>query len=169
MAGKVNSHPGQSSLGVRCTHYTTTSDQARRTFGRCFLFVGLVIRIPDRRVIRHEELAGRLLAKALLAIPCHVVQRHEGAVGQNHVVQQARTHDHIVGLFNHVWQGPVGGRLGWITVAGKCVVAADCVIGGWGVYSLLDITTIEVVVGSIAFGRVPKFVIGEGTKVFGKC
>jgi hypothetical protein len=56
------------------------------------------------RVVRHEELAGGFILEALLAVPRHVLDRQQRAVGQQDVVEVAVGQDGALAALDHARQ-----------------------------------------------------------------
>lgn len=85
MAGEVDGDPGEAALGVRDAHVAGAGLQADGGGGDG-LVLSLIDDLVDPRVVGHEELLRRRRREPLLAVPRHVVQRHQRAVRQQEVV-----------------------------------------------------------------------------------
>lgn len=87
----------QATLGMRSTKVPTTSHETDAhgrdiTLIQCFLQ-----RIPNGRVIRHEELVRkRITLETLCAVPGHVVKCCEGPVCENEEVEVAVADEDVV-------------------------------------------------------------------------
>ena len=148
MPRKINRHPGQSSLSMRCTQETTSTNKANRSRGNG-LILCLLNHHSNAGIVWDEELPGRLRCKPLSSIERHIVQRHQRAVRQEQVVKHATPNNHIVRLLDHARQWTEGGRLRQITHWEKSLIPTNCIIRRRSVDSLLDITSVEVVVWSL--------------------
>lgn len=115
MAGEVDGDPGKAALGVRDAHVAGAGLQADGGGGDG-LVLGLVDDLVDPGVVGHEELLRRRRREPLLAVPCHVVQRHESAVRQEEIVQKPAADDHVVGPLDHRRECGVAGWLREVAV-----------------------------------------------------
>ena len=139
-------------------HDAATGGKSDIVLGDGALRVRLGVRVSDSRVVGHEEVVGGFRAKALLAVPGHVVDGHERTVCQQQEVEQAAADDDIVSRFDHAGQGGVGRRLGHVVSEAERVVTADCVVDRAGVQGCLYGAVVEVVVGAGALGGEAEFV-----------
>ena len=93
-------------------------------------------------VVWDEEVVLGIAAEALCAVPCHVLDGHEGSVGKQDEVEHAVADDGAVVLFDHTGKNAESGRQRGIVV--KHAVAALFPFLDWSVDGLLDFGTVEV-------------------------
>ena len=107
VAGEIDCYPCESALRVCYAHDAAAS---HKTDGGCGdrLVFGLVDDEADGGVVGHEEGGGGLFGEALLAVPGHIVEGHECAVGEEEEVEEARADDDVVGALDDGGEGGVG-------------------------------------------------------------
>lgn len=148
VAGEGDRHPGQTPLRVRGAQDAAAADQADRGRGDG-LVLGLVNDEADGRAVRDKERVARCLGEALRTVEGHVVQRHERAVGKEEVVEAPTAHNDVVGAFDDRREHRPARGWGFVSLGEQRVVAADRVVGRRCVDGLLDIASVEIVVGTL--------------------
>jgi hypothetical protein len=148
VTSKIDSSPSQSSLGVPVALVSRASGvDLRRSVGNSC--VGDIENIAKTLVVRHEEvllLGGRGL-EALEAVPGHVLDGDEGAVGEEEEVEETMADDGVVGTFDDGWERSQRRWNGLITPREEVfTTTADEVVGRRSVNNFLDIRSVEVVV-----------------------
>ena len=145
MARLVRLGPQEASLVVLDAH---DSLRAIETFGAVLVENGLVLQVRDLDV----DGRARLLLEAELAVPGHVLDGQEGAVGDEDHVVVARCDQEAVGSFDHLGDDVLD-RHGAVVRAQDALVAADHpVYIERGVHGLFDVRAVEIRLG--AFGGV---------------
>jgi hypothetical protein len=124
-------------------------------------------------VVRRVERAAGVLLESLKAVPCHVLDGEEGAVGGEEHVQIAGADDGVVCVFDYALEDAVLGRArGSVAgVAGSVAVAEDVGIGALlpvgahdGVERFLHVGAVEVDLGAwwLVVSRVDYAELREG-------
>lgn len=129
----------QATFRVRSTVIPTASHETNAHGRDVTLSQRFVQRIPNGRVIRHEELVRkRVSLEALCAVPGHVVKRCEGPVCQDEEVQVAVADEDVVCALDDAGEDGKGRGKGAFQAEGW--VAADGVVDvGFDVEGFLDV------------------------------
>lgn len=104
MSGHIHRHPGQTSLRMRHAHIPSTGLETHGRGGDGLVF-RLVDDLVDQWVVWNKEEIAWCLGETLCAVPGHIIQCHEGAVGQEEIVEQTAADDDVVGAFDDGWEG----------------------------------------------------------------
>lgn len=104
------------------------------------------------RMVRRVELFPRVRLEPLHAVPRHVLQRHQGAVGRQQEIQVPDPDDGVIRRFDHALQhavlrgaqGLVAGRGSGVAVAEDVGVGALHPVCRRGVDGRLDVAAVEV-------------------------
>lgn len=113
-------------------------------------------------MVRHEEVgAGRgPRLESLLAIPCHVLDRGQGAVDHQDKVHDAVAYNNVIRSLDDAGQNPVRAWRGPIVESpivgekAKRGISTDMVFNIWSVDSFLHVGTVEIIVWAYAQARV---------------
>lgn len=134
MSGSVNTAKGQPTLSVGCSQNTCA------TVPRVFIH-------EHTGSVGHDKRLGGWLLEALSAVPGHVLDSRQGTVHDEQVVVPSMSNDDIVGGFDDLGQRAqcTGHR---VVTLGEGVSSADRVVGWRGVDGLLDVRSVEVVIGT---------------------
>lgn len=125
------SHPRKAALRVRRTHHARGSKGAQ-------IFLAM---------IRDEELGRRLRLKPQGAVPRHVLDHEEGAIGDEDHIEETVTNDDVVGAFDDAREdGDARWRRG---VRVQDAVGAFLPFLDRGVDRLLDVGAVEVDLGAV--------------------
>ena len=155
MAGQVNGGEGQAALGVGAALESGTSSvelgrEVRRSAVRQRLDGVQAL------VVWHVEVvdgAGGGL-EALRAVPRHVLDREQRAVGEEKEIQQAVADDGVVGALDDGGEGSQSGRHGLISIGEEVGTSGAHEVVGWRHVELgLDIAPVKVVVRACGEGR----------------
>ena len=154
MPREIHRHERKPSFRVPCPHQPRASIIGERNERRIAL-VHVIGVLAQLRVVGHVEIlcTARLGLEALLAVPGHVLNRDERAVGEEEEVEQAVAHEHVVGAVDHGGEGAEPRGDGLVAVREEIgATAADGVVGGRGVYHFLDVGAVEVVIRAAGEG-----------------
>ena len=135
MPAETDLYERQAALGVRRAEDAGTGQRARVVL----------------RVVRDEELVRRLAREALGAVPRHVLDHEQGAVGDEDVIEGTVADDGLVEPLDHAGED---GEPAWGRGVGP-VPREDVVVGAlhpfsdWRVDGLLHVRAVEVDGGSV--------------------
>jgi hypothetical protein len=155
VAGQGDGDEGQAALGVGDALEAGAGGVELRGEegvgrGRVLEDVGETLVVGDVEVVSE----ARLGLEALRAVPCHVLDRDQGAVGEEEEVQQAVADDGVVGSLDdgRQWaesgweRGVVVWEEVWTTSTNEVVCGRDVDLG-------LDVAPVEVIMRAAAEGR----------------
>ena len=136
VTGKLHLIERQTALRTPIANYTRASQRATIIFW----------------MIRNIEFRARVCLQSLLAVPGHVLQSGERAIGGEDIIQVADSDNGVVRRLDHVLQGPVsrGARRSVaqiLVVAGSAENVGGCAlipIRGWRMDGFLHIAAVEV-------------------------
>ena len=115
VAGEFDGDPGEAALGVGAAEDAAAADEADGGGGDG-LVLGLLDDEADGGIVGDvEEARVGVAGEPLLAVPGHVVQGCEGAVGREEEVEAAAADDHVVGAVDHRAEGEEAGGRGAVT------------------------------------------------------
>lgn len=116
-------------------------------------------------MVRDEERLFRRLLESLGAVPGHVLDRGEGAVGEEQEVQPSMADDGVVCALDHAGKRAQRARDGLVSFGEDIVLAADEVVGRRSVDDGLHVRAVEVVVRSAGQRGEAHCVPGVGAEI----